>query len=63
MQLLGYFRYQVAAQESIADTIMEEWEPPTVCTVQWDEKCLPELDNKYRKEERMPVVVSGKKKT
>ena len=52
-------KYQVAAQESIADIIMEEWEPPTVATVQWDEKALSELDNKYKKVERIPVLVSG----
>ena len=52
------YRYQVAAEESISHFIKEEWKAPTVGTVHWDEKCLPELDNKYKKVEKMPVLVT-----
>ena len=38
---------------------MREYKPPTAGSVHWDEKCLPELDNKNKTVERMPVIVSG----
>ena len=46
--------------KKISDTIKESWTAPACSSVHWDGKQMNLLSNKYKKEERLPVLVGTK---
>ena len=43
----------------MAEKIKDSWEPSKMSVIHWDEKLMSTLDNKYIKEEHLPVLLSG----
>ena len=53
------YRYKTEASSSIVTQIRDSWTAPAVGLLHWDGKLMETLRNKYRKEERLPVSISG----
>ena len=47
-------------EESIANSIKEEWKCPEIAGLHWDGKLMHSLVSKYTDVERLPVLISGK---
>ena len=54
------FSHRVQSEETISNSILESWIPPTTGSVMWDGKLMHHLETKYEDVERMPILVSGK---
>lgn len=52
-------RYLGETVDQIADNITSKWTPPTHLVLHWDGKLIMETLDGYKKEERLPVLVSG----
>lgn len=57
--LLHICRYRVKVSASIAEVAKREWVPPSPGGVHWDGKIMQALNNKYKLEDRLPILVSG----
>ena len=44
----------------MAEEIKEKWECPDAVILHWDTKLIETLESKFAKEERLPILVSGK---
>ena len=55
-------RGKVAACKSISNEVREGWKCPKVATVHWDMKSVEKLTTKHSREERLPVMISGRNK-
>jgi hypothetical protein len=45
--------------DSTAVSIRQHWIPPEIATLHWDSKIMPSLQDKYKKEERLVVIVGN----
>ena len=57
------YRYRLQAAQEMAEKIKDNWKPAQISVLHWDEKLMSTLDNKYIKEERLPVLLSGEGQT
>jgi len=55
-------RHRQKAVESIANETQNQWIPPNVANIQWDEKLMPTINAEDGTEEthRLPVIISGR---
>ena len=51
-------RYMKKTSDVIANTVLENWNPPSKSVLHWDGKIMQQLDN-TGKEEHLPVLLSG----
>ena len=45
--------------QDISEKIKSDWRPPSPAALHWDGKLLETLGDKYKKDERLPVLISG----
>ena len=53
------YRFRLKAAKEMSEKIKQNWAPPRISVLHWDEKLMSTLDNQYIQEERMPVLISG----
>ena len=53
-------RNRVKQAEFLAEQIKEKWVCPDAIVLHWDTKLIETLESKFIKEERIPILVSGK---
>ena len=52
-------RSKVETLAEISERIQEDWTPPDPAAIHWDGKLMETLTNKYKSDDRLPVLVSG----
>ena len=45
--------------QDIAGRIKSDWTPPNPAALHWDGKLIETLENKYKKDDRLPTLISG----
>ena len=53
-----HYRYNSEVKNKIVENIKSDWTPPRIDLLQWNGKLMLTLDG-FRKEERLPVLISG----
>ena len=53
------FRYRVKAIQNISEKVHANWQPPDPAALHWDGKLMETLTDKYAKDDRLPVLLSG----